>query len=75
MSASNLNDLANIVLLTVDCLRFDRVADSPYSKKFTKNINSLANKGVLFHETVTNSSWTIPSLITSQSLSLSRRDY
>ena len=56
-------DPANVLLLTVDCLRLDRIIDTSYSNKFTRNISNLVNKGVLFYETIANSSWTIPSLI------------
>jgi arylsulfatase A-like enzyme len=53
----------NVLLLTLDCLRLDRVTNTFYSNIFARNISNLANKGVLFHETIANSSWTIPSLI------------
>jgi arylsulfatase A-like enzyme len=53
----------NILLLTVDCLRLDCITNTFYSNMFARNISNLASKGILFHETIANSSWTIPSFI------------
>jgi arylsulfatase A-like enzyme/Flp pilus assembly protein TadD len=51
----------NVLLITIDTLRTDRL--SCYSREYleTPNIDSLANKGVLFHRAFAHTSTTLPS--------------
>jgi len=48
----------NLILLTVDCLRADRLSCMGYSKITTPHIDSLARSGLLFKQAITLSSWT-----------------
>ncbi len=48
----------NVLLLTVDTLRADRIGAYGYSKSITPNIDRLAAGGVLFERAIAQSSWT-----------------
>ena len=50
----------NVILLTLDTLRADHLACYGYSDVRTPNIDSLARRGVLFEQAVTNSPLTLP---------------
>ena len=43
----------NVILLTVDCLRADRVGHLGYKNK-TPNLNKLASKGISFSNAISN---------------------
>jgi len=44
----------NVVLLTIDCLRFDHLGCYGYSRDTSPNIDNLASKGTLFLEAISN---------------------
>lgn len=50
--------MTSILLLTVDCLRADRLGLAGYKGGITPNIDSLANRGTLFKYAFSNGSWT-----------------
>ena len=53
----------NIVLLTIDCLRKDRLEYSGNSEKVTPFLDSIAEKAAVFHNCYTPSSGTSPSMV------------
>lgn len=55
-------DLPNIVLVTVDTLRADRLHCYGYSFPVSPSVDSLAADGILFDSCTSQSSYTIPSL-------------
>ncbi len=52
----------NIVLITVDTLRADRLTPYGYDKIDTPAIAQLASESILFEQAVADTSWTLPSL-------------
>jgi arylsulfatase A-like enzyme len=56
-------DRPNILLLTVDSFRPDRLGCYGYSRACTPNIDRLAGKGVLFTRAYSTASWTNASLV------------
>jgi arylsulfatase A-like enzyme len=59
----------NIILLVIDTLRVDHVSCYGYYRQTTSNIDHLAQKGILFENAISTSSWTYPahfSLLTGQ---------
>ncbi len=50
----------NIVLISMDTLRADHVGAYGYKRPTTPNIDALAEKGVLFENAISQSSWTRP---------------
>jgi arylsulfatase A-like enzyme len=57
------SSIPNILLIVIDCLRADRTFDPDRSAQ-TPNLNSLAEKGVLFSHLITANSMTIPCMTT-----------
>jgi arylsulfatase A-like enzyme len=55
------SDRVNVILITIDCLRADRVGAYGYKKAITPNIDRLARQGVLFEQATAQSPWTFPS--------------
>ena len=58
----------NVILLTVDCLRFDHLGCYGYSRDTSPNIDNLASRGALFLEAISNGGWTafaFPSILAS----------
>ena len=53
----------NLILVTIDCLRADRLGCLGYPKKITPNLDDLANGGVLFTQAISVGSWTATSFI------------
>jgi len=51
----------NLVLVTIDTMRYDRMGCSGYSKIDTRNLDSLAQRGALFENAVTDTPLTAPS--------------
>ena len=49
-----MGDKKNIILITVDCLRQDRLSCYGYQKVTSPNIDKLAKKGVLFEQAIAN---------------------
>jgi arylsulfatase A-like enzyme len=61
-------DAPNIVLITVDCLRFDHLGCYGYNQDITPNIDDLASRGTLFLQAVSNGGHTssaFPSILAS----------
>jgi len=52
----------NIVLITMDTVRADHLSAYGYGRETTPNLARLAEKGVLFENAVSATSWTLPSL-------------
>lgn len=52
----------NIVLITMDTVRADHLSAYGYGRDTTPNLARLAEKGVLFENAVSATSWTLPSL-------------
>lgn len=52
----------NIVLITIDTLRADRLSSYGYHRITSPNIDRLAEKGILFENAYSQSSWTYPSM-------------
>ncbi len=52
----------NVILLTVECLRADRIGTFGYDKKTTPNLDELFKRGILFSRAYSASSWTAPSI-------------
>lgn len=58
----------NVVLITVDCLRADRLSFHGYAKETAPNLDRLASEGVVFTEAISNGSHTaisFPAILTS----------
>lgn len=51
----------NICILVVDCLRADHLGCYGYHKNTSPNIDSIADKSILFENTYAQSNWTCPS--------------
>ena len=52
----------NIVLITVDTLRADRLAPYGYEKVRSPHIQALADDGILFESAICDTTWTTPSV-------------
>ena len=53
----------NVVLIVVDTLRADRLGVDGYPRNLTPCLDGLAREGVYFRRAVSQSSWTLPSMI------------
>ncbi len=51
----------NILLISMDALRWDRTGLSGQATGLTPNIDAFAEEAVVFHSTVASASWTLPS--------------
>jgi arylsulfatase A-like enzyme len=63
----------NVVLLTIDTLRLDRLGCYGFGSKLTPNIDQLASKSIIFTQAITGGSWTqaaFPVLLTSTRASM-----
>ena len=63
----------NIILLTIDTLRADRLGSYGNNRLITPNLDSLAAKGIRFNQAITGGSWTqaaFPVLMTSSYASM-----
>lgn len=61
-------DAPNVILLTIDCLRFDHLGCYGYSRDTSPNIDKLASRGALFLEAISNggkTSYSFPSILAS----------
>ena len=52
---------ANVLLITLDTTRADRIGAYGYAKASTPNLDRLASEGVLFEECITATGYTLPS--------------
>jgi len=53
----------NVLLITVDCLRVDRLGAFGYPMNVTPNIDRLASEGLLFTQAYSVAPWTTPSFV------------
>jgi arylsulfatase A-like enzyme len=53
----------NLILVTIDCLRADRLGCLGYAKKITPNLDHLASSGTLFRQAISVGSGTTPAFI------------
>ncbi len=60
--APGAGDAPNVLLITVDTLRPDRLSVYGYAKHATPNIDRLAAEGMLFENAFTDTPWTTPSM-------------
>ncbi len=51
----------NILLISMDALRFDRTGLSGNTQGLTPNLDAFAREAVVFHNAVASASWTLPS--------------
>lgn len=58
----NRQNRPNIVLITIDTLRADHLSSYGYKRNTSPNIDRLAEKGILFENAYSQSSWTYPSM-------------
>ena len=68
----------DVILITVDCLRSDHLGCYGYHRNTSPNIDSLASKGAIFLEAISNGGWTpdsFPSILASQLPPLSLDEY
>ena len=63
MNEQKLPRNANVILITIDCLRGDHLSCNGYRKKTTPFLDELAQKGVNFSQAISTSCWTAPSFI------------
>ncbi len=54
----------NVLLVSVDTLRWDRLGCYGYGRETTPNLDALAAEGVLFANAYSQSGWTLPSMAT-----------
>lgn len=57
------NGGANIVLITIDTLRADHLSSYGYERETSPHIDTIAEKGFIFKNTIAPSSWTSPSMV------------
>jgi arylsulfatase A-like enzyme len=70
--------MPDIILITIDCLRSDRLGCCGYSRDTSPNIDSLAAKGAIFLEAIANGGRTpdsFPSILASQLPPLTQDEY
>jgi arylsulfatase A-like enzyme len=73
MECNNKLQKPNILFITIDALRTDRLGCYGYKGDLTPNIDKLANEGITFTQTITGGSWTqaaFPVLLTSSYASM-----
>ena len=52
----------NVLLITIDCLRFDHLSCYGYKRHTSPNIDNLAKEGAMFTQAIVQSYWTLPSV-------------
>ncbi len=60
-SRSVKSDRPNLILISIDTLRADHLSCYGYDRNTSPNIDRFARDGVLFRNTIAQSSWTLPS--------------
>lgn len=58
----DLSEKKNIILITLECLRADRISILGYKKKTTPNLDKIFKEGILFSRAYSVSSWTAPAI-------------
>ena len=56
-------DNFKIVLITIDTLRADHLSSYGYERNTSPTIDKLANKGIIFRNSISSSSWTTPAMV------------
>jgi arylsulfatase A-like enzyme len=51
----------DIVVVSMDCLRYDRTGLDPKNPGKTPNLNAFADSSVVFHDAMSAAAWTVPS--------------
>jgi arylsulfatase A-like enzyme len=51
----------NLILVSMDALRYDRTGLGPSPTRWTPHLDRLARESVVFHQTVSAAPWTVPS--------------
>ncbi len=51
----------NVLLISMDALRYDRTGLGGNPRSFTPNLDAFAQEAVVFHDAVASASWTLPS--------------
>ncbi len=59
-----LDEPPNVLLISIDSLRADRLSCYGYSKTTSPQLDRLAREGVLFETAIADSSWTLPTHVT-----------
>jgi arylsulfatase A-like enzyme len=54
----------NMILISIDTLRADRVGAYGYARETTPRLDALAGRGVVFENVIAECSWTLPSHVT-----------
>ncbi len=57
------DDRLDVLLITLDALRYDRLGLSGYPHPTSPNIDALAQESIVFRAAIAPSSWTLPSLV------------
>lgn len=52
----------NIILVVIDCARYDHISYHGYNRQTTPNIDALAKDCVVYHNHFTTAGWTLPSV-------------
>jgi arylsulfatase A-like enzyme len=55
--------LTNIILISIDSLRSDHLGSYGYERNTSPNIDKLAEDGILFENTISTTTWTLPAHI------------
>ncbi|MDG1481343.1 MAG: sulfatase [Myxococcota bacterium] len=58
---SDRTDELNLIVISLDALRYDRTGFSGNPDGLTRNLDALAEESVVFHDVVTAAPWTLPS--------------
>jgi len=61
LSARNRDDRPNIVMVTMDTTRYDRMGFNGYERDTTPNLDKIAEQGVVFHKNYSQAPFTSPS--------------
>ena len=58
---SDRTDELNLIVISLDALRYDRTGFGGNPDGLTRNLDALAEESVVFHDVVTAAPWTLPS--------------
>jgi len=64
LSEKGKQERLHLLLITVDCLRYDRVGFGGYERQVSPHMDRLAKDGTVFTRAYSQSGWTLPSLAT-----------
>ncbi|MFC1502344.1 sulfatase [bacterium] len=63
MTGNRIDSFSNVILISIDALRSDHLGCYGYEKETSPHIDALRNDGVLFSNTISTSTWTLPAHI------------